>query len=311
MTIVTDDPAWWPIIDWERVMSYFVVASSTAVVYDWALSFAQEFELVWRQSWSFMTVLYISVRYGGIPFYVGGVLSSIVSVSMTDISCTTLHFAQSWIPVVINAMLGVIMMTRIYAMYQRSKRMLIFLVVLLLASTVAAGVMTAIGNNYVSRAELILSGNSLCFTQYTNPVAMALTRETLIPTLIWEILALCLALWIVAKHFCEVRQMPIAGDSFTMLIKGHVLDFVGFAAVSCFNIGSLSPTLMNSSSAASNIYFGILQIVQPVQMFVLGPRLILGIREYHAKLVASSDEGTGMSTIAFQERGQVSAGDGV
>ncbi|KAG1764367.1 hypothetical protein EV702DRAFT_1154222 [Suillus placidus] len=206
-------------------------------------------------------------------------------------------------------MLGVIMMTRIYAMYQRSKRMLIFLVVLLVASTVAAGVMTAIGNNYVSREELILSGNSLCFTQYTDPVAMALTHETLIPTLIWEILALCLALWIVTKHFCEVRQMPTAGDSFTMLIKGQYWTF--FAAVSCFNIGSLSPTLMNSSSAASNIYFGILQIVQPIQMFVLGPRLILGIREYHAKLVASSDEGTGMSTIAFQERGQVSTGDGV
>ncbi|KAG1764366.1 hypothetical protein EV702DRAFT_109760 [Suillus placidus] len=47
MTLVSDDPALWPIIDWERVMSYFVVASSTAVVYDWALSFAQEFELVW------------------------------------------------------------------------------------------------------------------------------------------------------------------------------------------------------------------------------------------------------------------------
>jgi hypothetical protein len=46
-------------------------------------------------------------------------------------------------------------------------------------------------------------------------------------------------------------------------------------------------------------------------MFVLGPRLILGIREYHANLVANSDEGTGMSTIAFQERGQVSTGSGV
>lgn len=46
-------------------------------------------------------------------------------------------------------------------------------------------------------------------------------------------------------------------------------------------------------------------------MFVLGPRLILDIREYHAKLVASSDEATGMSTIAFQERGQISTGDGV
>lgn len=39
-----------------------------------------------------------------------------------------------------------------------------------------------------------------------------------------------------------------------------------------------------------------------VQIYVLGPRLILGLREYHAKLVANSDEGVAMSSLAFQER---------
>jgi hypothetical protein len=34
-----------------------------------------------------------------------------------------------------------------------------------------------------------------------------------------------------------------------------------------------------------------------MQLFVLGPRLILSVRKYHAELVA----GTGMSTIIFQE----------
>ena len=37
-------------------------------------------------------------------------------------------------------------------------------------------------------------------------------------------------------------------------------------------------------------------------MFVLGPRLILSVREYLAKLTAASDEGTCMTTIAFQEQ---------
>jgi hypothetical protein len=55
----------------------------------------------------------------------------------------------------------------------------------------------------------------------------------------------------------------------------------------------------------------IIPIAQTVQMFVLGPRLILSIREYHAKLVTNSDEGIAMTTIAFQERLQVSTGGGV
>jgi hypothetical protein len=43
-------------------------------------------------------------------------------------------------------------------------------------------------------------------------------------------------------------------------------------------------------------------------MFVLGPRLILSVRQYHAELVANSDAGTDISTIAFQERVPVSTG---
>jgi hypothetical protein len=46
-------------------------------------------------------------------------------------------------------------------------------------------------------------------------------------------------------------------------------------------------------------------------MFVLGPRLILGVREYYAKLVANSDAATGMTSIAFQERVEISTGSGV
>jgi len=46
-------------------------------------------------------------------------------------------------------------------------------------------------------------------------------------------------------------------------------------------------------------------------MFVLGPRLILGVREYHAKLVANSDAGEGMSSIAFQARIHISTSGSV
>jgi hypothetical protein len=46
-------------------------------------------------------------------------------------------------------------------------------------------------------------------------------------------------------------------------------------------------------------------------MFVLGPRLILSLRKYHAKLVARSDEGTGMTSIYFQAGGDALGGEDV
>jgi hypothetical protein len=59
------------------------------------------------------------------------------------------------------------------------------------------------------------------------------------------------------------------------------------------------------------IYNGVLLIAEAAQMFVLGPRLILGVREYHAQLVAKSDEGFDLASIAFRERVHISTGDGV
>jgi hypothetical protein len=55
-----------------------------------------------------------------------------------------------------------------------------------------------------------------------------------------------------------------------------------------------------------SFYYGIGEVAQAVQMFVLGPRLILSLREYHAQLVASSDEGTCITTMNFYEHGPAS-----
>jgi len=69
--------------------------------------------------------------------------------------------------------------------------------------------------------------------------------------------------------------------------------------------------IISSYTANSIVYGDVLEIITVVQMFVLGPRLILGVREYHARLVAHADEGTGIASIVFQERIQITTGGGV
>lgn len=84
MTLISNDPSWWPLIISFRFSSYFVVASATAVVYDWALTFGQEIELVWRPRWSLLTYLYLVVRYAGMPYVVLSTLRVLPLVSTTD-----------------------------------------------------------------------------------------------------------------------------------------------------------------------------------------------------------------------------------
>ncbi|KAG2057726.1 hypothetical protein BDR06DRAFT_1018820 [Suillus hirtellus] len=201
------------------------------------------------------------------------------------------------------------MMIRIHAMYGRSKKMLVFLVLVLLASTIASVIMVAMANIGVSAGEFVLLGIHICIATYDNMNQVDLMFESMISTALWEILTFILAFWVVSKHFRELRQSPTGptiGDCFMVLTKSHAFYFVVFAVVACFNLGSTSPNIVFVPSVGSDVYIGILQVAQTLQMFVLGPRLILSIRKYHAKLVARSDEGIGMTTIRFQAGGDVS-----
>lgn len=84
MTLVSNDPNWWPSINSYRISSYFVVVYSSGVTYDWALTFGQEVELIWRQHWSLMTILYLSLRYIGIIYVVVSILYGVPTISVGD-----------------------------------------------------------------------------------------------------------------------------------------------------------------------------------------------------------------------------------
>ncbi|KAG1784979.1 uncharacterized protein HD556DRAFT_1451218 [Suillus plorans] len=60
------------------------VAAFMGVTYDWALTFGQEVELIWRQRWFLMTVMYLSVRYLGILSAVMYMLGSVPTILLSD-----------------------------------------------------------------------------------------------------------------------------------------------------------------------------------------------------------------------------------
>lgn len=199
-------------------------------------------------------------------------------------------------------------------MYQRSRKLLIFLIAIFLTVRIANTVMVAMVTVQFSGEEWILSGTYQCTINYEGD-RLVLGSTTWILASIWEVLALCLVAWIAVKHFRELRQhstRSIIGDCFTVLMKTHLSYFASFIAVSCFELSFLSPTLSaNPYLLEYQIYTGFTQIFIFVQMFVLGPRLVLSVREYNAKLVTDSDAATAMTSIAFQEHVHVATSSSV
>ncbi|KAG2030827.1 hypothetical protein BDR03DRAFT_1016718 [Suillus americanus] len=171
--------------------------------------------------------------------------------------------------------------------------------------------MAAIITTQTLGEELVLSGIHQCLNVYTGNTQLMVSMTWMLDT-VWEVLALCLAVWIAVKHFHELRQHSTRGiirDCFTVLMQTHVSYFASFLAISCFQIGFFSSTLSaDQYSLDTQIYLGVRKIFQVVELFVLGPRLILGVREYHAELVANCDTTIAMT---FQERIHVSTSSSV
>lgn len=221
-------------------------------------------------------------------------------------SCTIGSYIQDWMPFVVVVILGVVMIIRLYAMYQGSKKILAFLIAIFLALAITTGVLLAIAESYAQWEEFVLCGTYQCiyFSEGDLPLLIG-TDWKFVTGLTWEVITLCLAVWIAIKHFRQLQRQSTrwtVKDYFAVLIKTHVLYFAAFVVISCFALGSLSPNMSNIAYAGMEVYDGFDQIIVLIQLFVLGPRLILSVRAYHAQVLAGFDsQGTAMTTIAFQE----------
>jgi hypothetical protein len=215
--------------------------------------------------------------------------------------------------VLVFAMLCAIIITRLHAMYQGSRRILIFLIVTFLAINIYNGVGAIMITMYTSGEEFIIDGTYQCSFNFTKDLILMISTN-LILSIVWQVIALFLAAWIAFKHFRALRRHSVGGimgDFFTVLIKTHVLYFVCSVTVSSLGLAVLYPPILTGQSLQT--YYGLLQILEVVQLSLLGPRLILGVREYSANLkaVAHSNAATAMTSIAFQERVHISTGNGV
>ncbi|KIK40831.1 hypothetical protein CY34DRAFT_806834, partial [Suillus luteus UH-Slu-Lm8-n1] len=107
--------------------------------------------------------------------------------------------------------------------------MLNFLVIIFLAVNIACVVLAAIGLKSLVAEEVILSGMHICGYDYEEDVQLSISMVWMLNT-VWEVLALCLSVWIAVKHFRDLRRLgpstgSMIGDCFRVLIQSHVLYF--------------------------------------------------------------------------------------
>ncbi|KAG1733378.1 uncharacterized protein EDB91DRAFT_1348835 [Suillus paluster] len=302
MPFVSNNPHWLGQIGEAQIYGYFIVASSVVVMYDYVLGVGEEFELIWGKRWSFMTFLYALVRYTGILYAVANILFNTPTIYMPDSVCAVMELIMYWSSMVVNAALGAIVIVRIYAMYQRSRVVLTGLIIIFIPFTLSEAIMGGLGAKPIRLSiseEFVLFGTYECISLTRS----RLVDETWILGTTWELLTFLLAMWIFVKHLLELRKTtPDWGieDCFSVLMKNHALYFFAFLLTCSMNLSNLYPGIENNPTGYI-IHEGFLQLFTTIQQFILGPRLVISMRRYHAQLVSDSDMATQMSTIAFGE----------
>ncbi|KAG1770123.1 hypothetical protein EV702DRAFT_1140089 [Suillus placidus] len=139
-----------------------------------------------------MTFLYLSVRYIGIGYAMTYMLVNVPTISTTDSVSRIMYTAVDWTGDVVDVILGVIMITRLHAMYQRSRKVLIFLVVIFVTIRIVNAVMAAITVMHISAEEAVLSSTYQCMIGYAGDALLLISITWILGT-VWE-------------HFRELRR---------------------------------------------------------------------------------------------------------
>ncbi|KAH7930274.1 hypothetical protein BV22DRAFT_1125011 [Leucogyrophana mollusca] len=252
------------------------VAVIAVVLYDHALTFRQEVELIWKRAWSLTTFLFLLTRYGG-----GLVLIATAPEFLsTFLSETAFVFSYFKVMGVMSTSQGIMQM-RIYAMSQKSKKILALMLVSFVAEIVA---------NVVFLQQFYNSGRSLMTLEPVPGFRMCSVTKTdqnfmdlYIPTLCFESLLLALSLLAGFRDAARTRQYSgrwTMGPTMRVLIMYNTLYFFAALAVSAGSMGVPAQ------------YLYIIIGFTLATLMVLATRLVLAVRTPSSLPNMLDDEGS-------------------
>jgi len=200
--------------------TYSHAAALTFCLYDIILSFSQEVEYVWMSKRSLVTALYLIVRYYGVINLIGIVAMFTQASSNLDVKeCQRYFFwTITGVPIVFVLALDAILLLRLYALYNRSKKVLITLLVLISINFgVALWVYITVAKNHAAHIWTRPSPWSGCIT---NCPGLKFTLSGYIFNCILSLVFLSMTIWkLVENHqtvhgkltwgsLREMREMP-------------------------------------------------------------------------------------------------------
>ncbi|KAH7922418.1 hypothetical protein BV22DRAFT_1048897 [Leucogyrophana mollusca] len=193
------------LLSYFRRDQYTAAAFAAAGLYDHVLTFVQEIDLVWTRYLGDSLLVY--KKSETVPDSLS--LQSQILINLWLLTTSGRHnlHDQVWPNYVVRCLRNiVIMQMRVYAMYMRSKKVLVILLLCFLAEFTAALVILSMnfGIGSLSDAQQFMFLNfHVCYDNGTNDFSAA----AFIPFLCFETLLFCLAAQVAFKHLREMKTI--------------------------------------------------------------------------------------------------------
>ncbi|KAJ6590404.1 hypothetical protein DFH09DRAFT_1139297 [Mycena vulgaris] len=246
-----------------RVVPITHIAFLTILVYDWMCTLDQEVSYVWNSSWTTGKLLFIINRY--LPFVVVSVSVAGQHTLIRPAECLTRYKLVSWLTLFGVHLSEVILMLRTYAIWERRRGVLVFLIILFLSTAIPAAVFWKSGLNFTEFEEFSFSEGCSILD------ASRITIWAYLMVVISETAIAILTAIRAYRDLCWSRQPWIV-----QLYQDGMLFYVYLLAISLANI--LIPILTPVSSAAV-----LLPPAQLVLHSVLCTRVLLFLRRQLAR----------------------------
>ncbi|KAF8838714.1 hypothetical protein BDN67DRAFT_971104 [Paxillus ammoniavirescens] len=301
-----------------QLNDYTSVAAVTVIGYDYVLTFASEVEYIWKRPWSWVSMLFIVVRYAGFLTAMLNALFGSTFVPGPFITCTMVYLIEIWASFLFLGATELLVILRVYAMYNRSKTVLAILLAFYIVTIILDGVSIAVDSDlktYMTMSILEVVDVKVCaLTCKTCNAVSLLPNYTYISRLVLDTLLCFLA---VTQYVRQLLQMHKAVKKWQsnrymeLLVQQSILYFIAINVTELiYHFGVLAGIGQNAQLILRFPY---------IFDFVLTPRFVLSVRQLCSTGIgAHIDTGFGVdsqrmsrnnNTIVFANGWELPEGD--
>ncbi|KAH7922530.1 hypothetical protein BV22DRAFT_1037361 [Leucogyrophana mollusca] len=281
------------VIQWTRICQ---LVPCVLVVYDHLLTLDGEVEYIWTKPFSFASILYLLVRYAGDAMTILDA-AAYLNLSPSLEFCNIFIYLQGWPISAIGWCMQIILQLRVYALYNRSNRVLIFTILCYIAEIASTAVFMGRPSTDVVVMNEVLPGVGLCTTSSV-PSSF---DDFWYPVMLFEGILCALALWAGITHIRELRGLGSEGAIqgfrpgrvIEVFVRDNVFYFVCTSVICSVNVAVWQTLGENWFEIPAGFTF--------VAEVIMGCRLVLRMREScYRPLGASVDlEDCSIGTIEF------------